>query len=43
MASPEQPADSWEDLDNLPLNKLSLQEDKAEAGQAQDSASAANR
>lgn len=29
MASSEQPADSWEDLDKLALDKLSLGEKKA--------------
>ena len=29
MANSEQPADSWEDLDKLALNKLSLENSKA--------------
>lgn len=30
MASSEQPAESWEDLDKIALDKLSLAEDKAQ-------------
>lgn len=35
MASSEQPADSWEDLDKLALDKLSLGNDKAATPVAQ--------
>lgn len=35
MASSEQPADSWEDLDKLALDKLSLGEKKAKTPAAE--------
>ena len=43
MAGSEQPADSWEDLDKLALNKLSLKEDKPQTSHAQQSAVATGR
>ena len=43
MASSEQPADSWEDLDKLALDKLSLADNKPQATSAQQGASHASR
>ncbi len=43
MASSEQPAETWEDLDKLALDKLSLAEDKPETPAAQKGISAVNR
>ncbi len=43
MASSEQPAETWEDLDKLALDKLSLAEDKPETPAAQKGISGVNR
>ena len=43
MASSEQPAESWEDLDKLALEKLTLAEVKTQTLAVQDASSVPNR
>lgn len=43
MASSEQPAETWEDLDKLALDKLSLAQDKPETPAGQKEVSGVNR